>query len=263
MHTATDSALLLEALDVAIPGTVLVKQLDLVIQPGERLAIMGRNGAGKSLTLRTMAGLRAPASGTVTLEGTPLVSLERRSIARRLALLPQEALHDFPELAIERVLSGRHPHIDRWQWESQSDIEIARAALETMGIAALAGRDTASLSGGEQQRLALAQILVQQPVFYLLDEPTNHLDLRHQHLVLDHFGNLAKKGAAIVMSLHDVNLAAKFADRFLLLFGDGSWLYGDARTALTESSLTRLLDIPVTTISNSHGQSAFVAGSVH
>jgi len=160
-------------------------------------------------------------------------------------LLPQYTEDIFPASVMDTVMIGRHPHIGRFQWESQSDIEIARQCLQQMDLESMADRDVATLSGGERRRLGIAQVLTQMPTIYLLDEPTNHLDPQHQLDVLQVFKEQASIGSIIVASLHDVNLAARFADQCLLLFGDGRWELGKTQTILTESRLSELYSTPM------------------
>ena len=223
----------------------LVKELTASFAPGEFIAILGRNGSGKTLTLHTLAGLRAAASGSVTLDGEPLALLPRRGIARRMGILLQDLEESFTTTALESVLVGRHPHLAPWQWEGREDERIARVALAQMDLADFAERRTDTLSGGEQRRVAIAGLLAQQPQVYLVDEPTNHLDPHHQLAVLALLRRLASEGASIIASLHDPTLAARFADRVLLLFGDGTWRLGSAHDVLTGETLSELYSTPI------------------
>jgi len=226
--------------DISVPGRSLVRQLDVDIAGGEFLAVLGPNGVGKSLSLHALAGLRPPDNGQIELDSQQISSLSRQHIAARLALLPQYTEDVFPATVIDTVMIGRHPHIGRFQWESDLDRRIACAALQEVDLNDMAHRDIGTLSGGERRRLAVAQVLTQDPAIYLLDEPTNHLDPQHQLDVLRIFKEKARGGAAIVASLHDVNLAARFADKCLLLYGDGRWVLGDSDTVLTTERLTEL-----------------------
>jgi len=219
---------------------MLVDSLDLAIKPGEFLAVLGPNGVGKSLTLHTLIGLRSADSGTVQLDGQTLDEWPRAELARQIGLLPQYVEDVFPATVFDTVLIGRHPHIPKLQWESQADRDIAADALARVDLADMAQRSIATLSGGERRRLAIAQILTQTPKFYLLDEPTNHLDPQHQIDALRVFREKAESGAAIIASLHDVNLAARFADHCLLLYGDGRWKLGEPAEVLTEDRLSEL-----------------------
>lgn len=209
------------ALTVTVPGRTLVENFDLALGRGDFVGVLGGNGAGKSLLLRTLAGLRAPAAGGIRLAGDDIVSLERRAIARQLAFLPQDP--DAPPQGglRESVLLGRHTHLGFWDLSGAEDAARVARALEVVGLAHLATRDLATLSGGEQRRAAIARALVQQPSIYLLDEPTNHLDPSQQLAILEHLRALTREGAAVVASLHDPNLALRFADTVWLLAGDG------------------------------------------
>jgi iron complex transport system ATP-binding protein len=223
----------------------LVRALSLEFVPGELVAILGRNGSGKTLTLHTLAGLRPPAAGTVRLGGMPLARLARRSVALQLGVLPQDLEDGFVSSVLEMVLIGRHPHLKLWQWESAEDEHLACAALRAVDMGDFVGRRTSTLSGGEQRRVAVAALLAQQPQLFLLDEPTNHLDPHHQLSVLSLFRTLSASGRTVITTLHDPTLAARFADRVLLLFGDGRWLLGPVAETLTAASLSELYLAPM------------------
>ena len=232
---------LLEAvqLRVAVPGRVLVDGLNCAIRRGEFLALLGGNGAGKSLLLRTLAGLRAPAAGQVSLAGADIRTLTRREVARQLGFLPQDP-EAAPQGSVqESVLLGRFAHLGFWEQTGAADSGRVDRALSDVGLRALATRELGSLSGGEQRRAAIARLLVQAPSVYLLDEPTNHLDPAQQIGVLQGLRALSRDGAAVIASLHEPNLALRFADRIGLLAGDGNMeLVGAA--ALEPGHLGRL-----------------------
>ncbi|HET9329870.1 MAG TPA: ABC transporter ATP-binding protein [Steroidobacteraceae bacterium] len=223
----------------------LVRGLDVDFAPGELVAILGRNGSGKTLTLHTLAGLRPPAAGQVSLDGGPIAARKRRAVALRLGLLPQDLEDAFVTTALETVLIGRHPHLALWQWETAEDERLARAALAAVELSDFAARRTDTLSGGEQRRVAVAALLAQQPQLFLLDEPTNHLDPHHQLAVLGLFRSLASAGRTVITTLHDPTLAARFADRVLLLPGDGRWSLGPVATTLTAAALSELYVAPI------------------
>ena len=240
-----DTLLEISELRVSVPGRVLVEGLSMGLSRGEFVAVLGRNGSGKTLSLLTLAGLRRPQSGTVRVGGEAIGTLRRQQVAKRLALLPQDTDDIFPATVLDTALVGRHPHIGRLRWESPADYERARESLALVGIADLAERDVLSLSGGERRRLAIAQVLTQAPDVYLLDEPTNHLDPQHQVDTLRIFRRSADDGAGVIASLHDVNLAARVADRCLLLFGDGRWEFGVTDAVLDEARLEALFETPM------------------
>ncbi len=246
------------ALTVHAGARELVRGLSVEFAPGEVVASLGRNGSGKTLTLHTLAGLRRPADGEVMLEGVALPELKRRSIALRLGLLPQDLEDAFVTTAMETVLIGRHPHLALWQWESAEDERLAHAALAAVDLGDFAARRTDTLSGGEQRRVAVAALLAQQPGIFLLDEPTNHLDPHHQLVVLGLFRDLARAGRTVITTLHDPTLAARFADRVLLLHGDGRWTLGAVDEALTAATLSELYLAPMMEL-DKDGRRVFVS----
>jgi iron complex transport system ATP-binding protein len=230
---------------VRVGTRALVNELSVEFVPGEVVAILGCNGSGKTLTLHTLAGLRPPHAGSVHLDGVPFDQLARRAVALRLGLLAQDIEDAFVTTALEEVLIGRHPHLSLWQWETREDERIAREALAAVELSDFAERRTDTLSGGEQRRVAVAALLAQKPGIFLLDEPTNHLDPHHQLRVLGLFRDLARSGSTVITTLHDPTLAARFADRVLLLFGDGRWSAGPVREVLTAANLSTLYNSPM------------------
>jgi iron complex transport system ATP-binding protein len=220
--------------------------------------VLGRNGVGKTLTLHTLAGLRPPAGGHVSLDDRELTAWSGRERARRLALLPQLTEDPFPSTVFETALIGRHPHLAFWQWEDAADLACARTSLAAVDLEALAERAVDSLSGGERRRLDIATLLAQDAAVCLLDEPTNHLDPRHRNAMLGLFRARADAGGLVIAALHDATLAARTADKALLLFGDGRWRYGAAATTLSDSNLSELYDVPIGELSW-RGQRVFVS----
>jgi iron complex transport system ATP-binding protein len=244
---AVTSAAPLATQDVAIDiGTrELVGNLTASFAAGEFIGVLGRNGCGKTLTIHTLAGLRPPARGTVLVDGLPVSQHGKRTIARRLGLLAQDLEDGFVTTALETVLIGRHPHLSFWRWETAEDDRLAQSALAKVDLADFNHRRTDTLSGGEQRRVAIAAVLAQAPGVYLLDEPTNHLDPHHQIDILNLFRELAHSGNTVIATLHDPTLAARFADRALLLFGDGRWTMGPANETLAAESLSSLYLTPM------------------
>ncbi len=232
-------------LTVRVGARTLVEALTAEFSPGEFVAILGRNGCGKTLTLHTLAGLRPASSGTVQMDGRPLTEINRRDIARRLGVLTQDLEEGFATTALESVLIGRHPHLSLWQWESAEDEQAARKALGAVDLVDFALRLTDTLSGGERRRVAVASLLAQDPALFLLDEPTNHLDPHHQLAVLSLFRELTRNGRTVIATLHDPTLVARFADRAILLSGDGSWRAGPVEEVITAASLSELYCTPI------------------
>ena len=245
-------------LSIVAGARALVQNLSLAVRRGEFLAILGRNGSGKTLTLHALAGLNAVHSGRVLLDGEDLGAMPRRRIARRLGLLLQDREESLALSTLESALVGRHPHLKFWQREGEQDLAIAQAALQRVGLADFARRSVATLSGGEQRRAAMASLLTQQPQIYLLDEPTNHLDPHHQIEVLEVFRELCREGASVVATLHDPTLAERYADRALLLYGDGRYRLGPVAEVLTPEELSALYLTPICAIGASPRR-AFIA----
>ena len=233
-------------LTVGIGPRVFCQSLNLSLALGESLAILGCNGVGKSTLLSVLTGLNSPTSGEIFLRGQTYADWGARDAAKIRGYLPQARGDAFATTVLEMALSGRHPHLDRWEWESPADARIVRAALARMGLAELESRDIQTLSGGERQRLAVATLLAQAPQLFLLDEPTTHLDLNHQMSVLQLFSDLAKQGdSAVAMVLHDPSLALRFCDRALLIYGEGETEIGRVEEMLTVERLSRLYRYPL------------------
>lgn len=260
MNDVATAKLSAENLCIRVPGRRLLDELSFTLEAGEILAVLGRNGSGKTLMLHTLAGLRDADGGTVSIDGMPIDAVERRRLARRLALLPQTADDVFPVSVLETVIIGRYPHSPPLAVESSEDLRIARQALARVDLDGLEQRNVLTLSGGERRRLAIAQLLAQQAQVCLLDEPGNHLDPEHQLDVMRLFRRHADDGAAVMVSLHDLNVAARFADRCLLLFGDGRWALGPREEILTEARLSELYGTTICAVDSARGRLFVAAG---
>jgi iron complex transport system ATP-binding protein len=233
-------------LRVCAGARVLIEALSLDIGSGECWCLLGPNGSGKSTLLHTLAGLRAPAAGSIALLGTTWPQWNPRAAARKRGLLLQDHSDAFSAGVLETVLVGRHAHIGRFGWEGEDDLRRATDALERVDLRGFAERDILTLSGGERQRVALAALLAQDPKLFLLDEPTAHLDLGHQAALFEHLSTLAREAArTIVFATHDCNLAIRFATHALLLDGQGGALCGPAEAVLDAERLSRLFAFPL------------------
>lgn len=200
-----------EGVGVTIGRRPLLQDVSLTVGAGEIVAIVGPNGAGKTTLLKTLAGDIAPSTGRVLLDGRPLASYRPRELALRRAVLPQQTVIQFAFTAREIVTMGRGP---RRGHGDEAVVERVLAQTESLPIAE---RHFPSLSGGEQARVSLARVLAQEAPLLLLDEPTATLDPRHQQMVMDLARGVATNGGAVVVILHDLNLAASAADRAVLL----------------------------------------------
>lgn len=231
-----------------IGGKPLVEDVSLKVAPGEIVAVVGANGAGKSTLLKLLCGDLNPAHGDVTLADKPLSQWRKRDLARVRAVLPQTSPLSFGFSALEVVLMGRSPHVQGI--ERPEDLAIVRAALAAASVEHLAQRSYLTLSGGEQQRVQLARVLAQiwednGARYLLLDEPTNNLDLAHQHGTLSIASDFARRGVGVLAILHDLNLAAQYADHVLIMKAGRLLAYGTPNQVFTREIIYDAFDMAV------------------
>ncbi|MDR1077902.1 MAG: ABC transporter ATP-binding protein [Propionibacteriaceae bacterium] len=230
-----DHRLAAERLTLAYGDLTVVDGLDLVVPPGAITAIVGPNACGKSTLLRALSRLLAPKSGHVVLDGQAIHRLPAKQVARTLGLLPQSPIAPDGITVADLVGRGRHPHqglFARWSTEDDEAVAEALDATDTVG---LADRPVDELSGGQRQRVWIALVLAQRTDLLLLDEPTTFLDVRHQLEVLDLLTDLnRRRGTTIVLVLHDLNLAARYADHLIALASGRVQAAGPPSEVLTE-----------------------------
>jgi iron complex transport system ATP-binding protein len=231
----TTHALRVEDLTLGYGDRTVIRSLDLVVPPGRVTAIVGANACGKSTLLRSMSRLLAPRDGRVVLDGRDVHRIPAKELARTLGLLPQSPIAPEGITVSDLVGRGRHPHqglLSRWSRED--DLAVAEA-LEATDTAALADRAVDELSGGQRQRVWIAMALAQRTDLLLLDEPTTFLDVSHQVEVLDLLTDLNRsRGTTVVMVLHDLNLAARYADQLIALADGRLHAAGPPSEVLTE-----------------------------
>jgi iron complex transport system ATP-binding protein len=221
-------------------GRTIISEVSLSVAAGERIAVIGANGAGKSSLLRCVFRAARPLEGKVLLDGEDLWSISPRDVARKIAVVLQEAPSDFPFTVLDIVLMGRIPHCRGLASWSDRDRDAAQHALSHLGLSRFAGRDLLTLSGGERQRVLIARALAQEPGLIVLDEPTNHLDIRHQLEILHRLKSLP---ATVVTALHDINLAADFADKIALMSHGRLIAFGAPREVLTDVALSSAFSV--------------------
>ncbi|HMJ25487.1 MAG TPA: ABC transporter ATP-binding protein [Pyrinomonadaceae bacterium] len=213
---------------------------------GELIAIIGPNGAGKSTLLRALNQSVETTGGEVLLDGRPLRSYGRRAIARRIAVVAQEAELRFPVTVLEFVLGGRYAWSNAWGWESEQDVAIARRILAETELEDFETRLMNELSGGERQRAVVARALATEAKVFLLDEPTANLDLAHQATMLRLVrGRCNDQASAAIVVTHDVNLAAEFADQVMLLKSGREIASGPPQTVFTPELLREVFGLQV------------------
>lgn len=217
--------------------TPVLRSVSLELRPGETVALVGPNGAGKSTVLRLLSRVLRPQGGELELDGASLAKLPRRALARRLAVVPQGGALPEGFRAHEIALMGRTPHLGLVRTERPGDHAAVEAAMRRTDTWRLRGRRVEELSGGERQRLLLARALAQEPAYLLLDEPTSHLDLRYQVEAVRFVRAEVARGLGALVVLHDLNLAARAADRLLVLARGRIVAAGTPTEVLTEGLL--------------------------
>lgn len=224
-----------------------VRDVSMRLSPGDLTAIIGANGAGKSSLLRALNGSLRPSHGEILLEGKPLGSYARRAIGRRIAVVTQEAPLAFPVSVLEYTLGGRYAWAGsgKWGWESEHDLKVAEAVLRETELESFGSRPMNQLSGGERQRAVLARALATEAKMYLLDEPTANLDLAHQATILSLVRKRCDSGHAALVITHDINLAAEFSDKVLLMKDGRSVAFGRPREVLTPQLLKEVFSVDV------------------
>lgn len=237
-------------LTVKVNRTRLLNDVSLRVEPGEIVAVIGPNGAGKSTLLRALSGDLTPETGDVLMAGRPLSQWSLRERAQVRGILSQQVHLSFAFNVLQVVLMGRGPHTRGL--EAQRDYEIVHQALETAEVLHLRDRLYTTLSGGERQRVQLARVLAQiwEPVkdqtrYLMMDEPTNNLDLTHQHRALCIARDFARQDVAILVVLHDLNLAAQYADRLVLLHEGAQTAVGTPRQVLTAENIQATFNVNV------------------
>jgi iron complex transport system ATP-binding protein len=203
--------------DVGYDGAAVVRGADLVVCGGELVGLVGPNAAGKSTLLKAITGDSELLGGSIEVAGVDADALDAAARARLVGVVPQQTSAAFGVLADDFVTMGRNPHLPRFGGPRDADFEIVARAMRLTDTSRLAGLPTDELSGGDMQRLALAQALAQEPRLLLLDEPVSHLDLNHRLQVLDLVRELADQGMAVLAVFHDLDLAARYSDRLAVV----------------------------------------------
>jgi iron complex transport system ATP-binding protein len=228
--------------------------IDVSLQAGEVLALLGPNGGGKTTLLKTLLGLLPPLGGEVMLDGRPLGSFSIRERALRIAYVPQSHAGTFAFAVSEMVLMGRTAHRKMFEAPSSRDREIANDMVRRLGLTALAERPYTMISGGERQLVLIARALAQQPRAMIFDEPTANLDFGNQGKIMREVRAAAEAGLAILFTTHDPNQAQRYADRAVLLRDGRSVGDGPVREVLTRERLEALYDASVEEIADASGR---------
>ncbi len=235
---------LLSAHDLSIGygPTRIAGGLDLTVNAGSVTCLLGPNGIGKTTLFKTLLGLIPPLSGAVKLGGNDLAAIDRQGIARQIAYVPQAQGAEFAYTVLDLVVMGRTAYLGPFGAPRPADTEAAIAALDALGIASLAARDSTRISGGQRQLVLIARALAQQARIVVMDEPTASLDLGNRILVLDTIRRLASDGLAVVLSTHEPEHAFVVADRVAIL-GKDRFKTGPVEAVLTSKELSELYGV--------------------
>ena len=233
------------AVEFAYGDRVVVAGVSFEARAGQLYGILGPNGSGKTTLSRLLLGFLTPRAGTVTIGERAAAEYSRREFARAVAAVPQEMPVDFPFTVRELVLLGRMPHLSPLGLEAQSDHDAADQAMTLCGVRELADRPIHALSGGELRRAYVARAIAQQANALVCDEPTSGLDIHHQIAIFELLRAQARAGRCVVAVVHDLNLAAAYCDRLLLLRGGATVAEGTVEEVLTYRVVKQAYDVEV------------------
>ena len=235
-----------DAVTVELGGTEILTEVTMAVTRGEVVGLVGPNGAGKTTLLRTINGYLPPTAGTVRLDDRPLEAMDQATVGRAVATVPQETAVAF-DFDVETVVGmGRHPHLGRFDTWSAADTDAVEAALTRTDTAQFRDRSVEALSGGQRRRVLIAQALAQATPALLVDEPTASLDINHQVRLLTLLQELAADDKAVLAAIHDLELAARFCDRLVLLADGRVRARGAPEAVLKTEVLTDVFGIDVT-----------------
>ena len=244
------TVLSMENLTIGYGHKTVIRDLSATVETGELIGIIGCNGAGKSTLLKTIRGLLPAQTGEIRYYGRKLEDYAEKELARKVAYLQQQVQTGFGYTGMDIVLTGRYPYMKWWESENEYDRKLAADCMAYTGTLDLADRPVTQVSGGQKQRILLAKVLAQQTPLLFLDEPTTGLDMVYREEIFRFTKALAEKGKTILMVVHELDLAAKYCSRILLL-GEGRLLAdGAPEEVFTEEILSRAYSADVSVVQN-------------
>ena len=244
--------LVLENITTLYGTTVAVEDVTFTVSPGQVVALIGPNGSGKSTLIKTIATILKARNGRITMDGADISQMDPIDLASRIGYVPQQYTYTLYSTVFETVLLGRRPYI-KWV-VSDEELSRVQVALETVGMAGSAGRFMDQLSGGERQKVFIARALAQDPALYLFDEPTSALDIRHQLGVMETLRELSMlRGATVIVAVHDLNLAYRYADRVVVMDKGRLVAYGCPQDVLTLDCIRSVYGVEAVLVRNEYG----------
>ena len=242
--------LIVKDLQFGYNSRTILNGISLELRPKEMLGVIGPNGSGKSTLIQCIDGLLRPETGSILLDGKELKDISRKELARKVGYVPQTTSRSFfPSTVIDTVLMGKRPHLG-WR-SSNKDVKNVIQVLRLIGIEDLAMRDINELSGGQQQKVLIARGLAQEPAMLLLDEPTSNLDIKHQLEVVEIIREkVMEKSISAIMAVHDLNLAAKYTDRIVMMKDGKVFATGTPESVLTTENIRAVYGVVAEVIKN-------------
>lgn len=235
----------IQGLNFKYNSRLVLRDINLEVEEGEILTLLGPNGSGKTTLLRCIVRIFNPEEGDIFIDGKQISKIKREELAKWISYVPQNEHSSFPATVFDTVLIGRRPHLN-WN-PSNRDFKVVSTILHLLGLKEIALRDFNELSGGEKQKVLIARAIAQEPKIMLLDEPTSNLDLRHQLEVLEIVRNLAKeKGVSVIMATHDLNLVPRYSDKLVMLKSGKIFSMGTPEQVITSENIKSVYQVDAT-----------------
>ncbi|WP_461207161.1 ABC transporter ATP-binding protein [Clostridium sp. DL1XJH146] len=246
-----NSHILIDNLSFSYSNQNILDKISFEIEKGEFCSIIGPNGSGKTTLLKNISKSITPKKDTIFIENEDVIKINRKDIARKMALVPQNTYIDFEFSVLDVVLMGRTPYLNRFEGEKKEDFNIAKEAMIKTNVWNLKDKSISKISGGEMQRVLIARALTQETSILLLDEPVSHLDMNHQIELMDTLKLLnEKENKTIVVVLHDLNIAVQYSNKVILLNNGMIEAIGHPKEVLTKEIITKIYNIDVHILEN-------------
>ena len=243
MSTTADPLLRIKDLNMDFEGFHALTEIDLELEKGLLVGLIGPNGCGKSTMLKCISKIHEPTSGEISVDGTDISSMKPIEAARLVASVPAESGPTFGLSVMDMVMLGRYPFVDKIWWENPEDERMARKALQTFGIDHLRRKRVSLLSSGERQRAMIAKAYVQEPKLMLVDEPTSHLDMKYKLQVMEYLQSMAKADMTVMVAEHDISLMARYCDLCIIMKNGKIVTIGDPKEVIDEDLIRDVYEV--------------------